>query len=296
MEERHFGPIHFIPGLNKGNYPCCNSLYIEGAGVLIDPSSNRERLIRLRDETDIKEVWLSHHHEDHIMHLDLFDDLPLKMSKEDSGKLANIESFMDYDWFGIDDEDHRRQWTTTLEELFHFKSRKPAAYLQDGDVVTHDDVSINVIHTPGHTSGNLSFYFPEQRVLFVGDYDLSKLGPMCVDRTSSIQDSMSSVDLLRKIPANVWITSHSNGIHESDPAGKWDLYLRVISQREEKLLSFLAEPRTLDEITDNWIVYGKPMEPLDFYKIAERAVIKKHLEMLLEKNVIASDGKRYRKL
>ena len=35
-EERRFGPVHLIPGANRGRYPHSNSVYVEGAGVLID--------------------------------------------------------------------------------------------------------------------------------------------------------------------------------------------------------------------------------------------------------------------
>ena len=48
MQERCFGPVRFIPGENHGKYPFCHSVYIEGAGILIDPASDRERLKRLR--------------------------------------------------------------------------------------------------------------------------------------------------------------------------------------------------------------------------------------------------------
>jgi glyoxylase-like metal-dependent hydrolase (beta-lactamase superfamily II) len=75
MEERCFGPVRFIPGQNNGKYPNCHSIYIEGAGVLIDPAADRDRLIRLKQESGAKAVWLSHWHEDHITHLDLFEDL-----------------------------------------------------------------------------------------------------------------------------------------------------------------------------------------------------------------------------
>ena len=80
MEEQRWCPVWFIPGQNKGSYPYCHSLYIEGAGILIDPASDRERLIQLRKEHGVNAVLLSHWHEDHLMHLDLFDDLPLWIS------------------------------------------------------------------------------------------------------------------------------------------------------------------------------------------------------------------------
>ena len=95
MEEKHFGPLWFIPGENGGKYPNCHSIYMEDAGVLIDPVSDRKRLIQLREDTGVKEIWLSHWHEDHIMHLDLFDDLPLCISEMDAGPLSDMESFLD---------------------------------------------------------------------------------------------------------------------------------------------------------------------------------------------------------
>ncbi len=76
-EEKHFGPIWFIPGPNKGKYPHCHSIYIEGAGILIDPAADRDRLISLKKDPGVKMVWLSHAHEDHFTHLDLFEDVPL---------------------------------------------------------------------------------------------------------------------------------------------------------------------------------------------------------------------------
>jgi glyoxylase-like metal-dependent hydrolase (beta-lactamase superfamily II) len=55
-----------LPAFKRHVKPFCHSLYIEGAGVLIDPASDRNRLKRLREESGVKTVWLSHWHEDHL--------------------------------------------------------------------------------------------------------------------------------------------------------------------------------------------------------------------------------------
>jgi len=95
MKERCFGPIRFIPGENRGKYPFCHSLYIDGAGILIDPASDRDRLKGLRKDDGVRQVWLSHWHEDHFMHLDLFEDLPLLISEQDAPQLSDVELFLD---------------------------------------------------------------------------------------------------------------------------------------------------------------------------------------------------------
>ena len=87
------------------------SSYVEEAGVLIDPASDRQRLGQLRDSPGVKAVCLSHWHEDHFMHLDLFDDLPLCISELDAPSLSNLEVLMDY--YGIDD-DFRDYWRPFL--------------------------------------------------------------------------------------------------------------------------------------------------------------------------------------
>ena len=53
-KETHFGPVLFIPGENNGKYPNCHSIYIEGDKVLIDPASDRERLVQLRKDPGVK--------------------------------------------------------------------------------------------------------------------------------------------------------------------------------------------------------------------------------------------------
>ena len=95
MKERDFGPVRFIPGENQGRYPFCHSIYLKGPGVLIDPASDREKLLKLKKNSSVKEVWLSHWHEDHLMHLDLFDDLPLCISEPDAAPLSDLDLFMD---------------------------------------------------------------------------------------------------------------------------------------------------------------------------------------------------------
>ena len=92
----------------------------------------------------------------------------------------------------------------------------------------------------------------------------------------------------------VWLTSHEQGVFESDPGPLWDDYLKVIQDREDKLLDFLSEPRTLKEIAGHWIVYGKPKKPVDMFFLIEEISMKKHLERLIQKNTVAQDGKRYR--
>lgn len=290
MEEKLFGPVRFIPGDNRGKYPFCHSIYVEGAGVLVDPASSRERLLDLKKEGRVASVWLSHCHEDHFMHLDLFDDRPLFIAEADAPPLSDLEILMDY--YGME-ENLRDYWRPFFIDQFHFRPRKPSAFLKDGDVVDLGGVSVDIIGTPGHTPGHLAFFFREVEVLFLGDYDLSAFGPWYGDVHSSIEETIRSVKRLKEFPARVWLTSHEKGLFEEEPGEKWDHYLEVIEARESRLLAFLQKPRTMEEIVKACIIYGKPREPRIFYEFGERVHMEKHLDRLMGQGVVAVEDNKY---
>ncbi len=204
--EEHFGPVWFIPGSNKARYPHCNSVYIEGPGVLVDPASDRERLMELKKGPGVSEVWLSHWHEDHFMHLDLFDDVPFRITEMEAPPLADLDEFMR--WYDMDVGDQGEWWKRVLKEQFHFRPRKPGGYLRPGERIALGPVTAEVIHAPGHTPGHLAFFFRGPDVLFLADYDLTRFGPWYGGRDSAIEDTISSVQMLRSIEAKVWITGH----------------------------------------------------------------------------------------
>jgi glyoxylase-like metal-dependent hydrolase (beta-lactamase superfamily II) len=293
IAETHFGPVWFIPGENRGKYPYCHSVYVEGAGILIDPASDRERLAQLREDPGVKEVWLSHAHEDHFMHLDLFDDLPLCVTEPDARPLSHVDAIIDA--YGTEEKD-REFWRVFLTEQCNFRPRTPSRYLKDGEVIRQDGVTIEVIGTPGHTPGHVAFFFPEPGVLFLGDYDLTRFGPWYGDVLSSIEETVHSVEQLKNIPAAVWLACHEDGVFEQNPGELWDQYLGVMERREEKLMSLLETPHDLEEISRAWIVYGKPREPEDFFLFGEKSHMRKHLDRLVKQGKVVLDRGAYHRV
>ncbi|MBU2488297.1 MAG: MBL fold metallo-hydrolase [Proteobacteria bacterium] len=277
--EQSFGPVRFLPGPNRGKYPHCHSVYVEGAGLLIDPASDRERLIRLRDEEGVSMVWLSHWHEDHLAHLDLFPGVPVWVHERDAGPLSGVEAFLDA--YGLPEAGPLREfWRPVLRDQFHFVPRVPDRILQGGETISLGVTDVRVIHAPGHTPGNLALYFEKPGVLFLADYDLTPFGPWYGDLESSIEDTEKSVNLLAQIPAQAWLASHETGVFTGDIPRLAREYLAVAGRREERLWEFLSQPRSLDDIVDQWIAYQKPREPREFFAYAEAALMGKHLERL----------------
>ncbi|MCF8026207.1 MAG: MBL fold metallo-hydrolase [Desulfobacteraceae bacterium] len=297
FQEQCYGPIRLIPGDNGGRYPSCHSILLEDAGILIDPASNRERLEELQAQGKIRMVWLSHWHEDHFRDLDLFDDRPLWMNPHDAPPLSDMEIF--FEWYGLNGKAGRQlrlHWEPILKEQFHFRPRTPDGFLNDGDRINLGNLTVEVIHIPGHTPGHVAFYFREPEILFMGDCDLTAFGPWYGDRYSSIEQTINSVQRLRNIPARVYLAGHETGIFENPSQELWQNYLDVIQKRETALLNLLTKPKTMDEIVEAWIVYGKERQPREFYEFGERAHMEKHLERLMDSGVVTCDSGRYRRI
>lgn len=280
QNEMSFGKVRFLPGRNQGRYPCCHSVYIEEAKVLIDPACDRKRLARLREEEGVEQVWLSHWHEDHIRNLDLFDDLPFFMSEKDAPPLTDLETFMD--WYMMEGENVRGFWREELVNRFHYHPRTPAGFLHGGQVIELPGLAVEVIEAPGHTPGSLAFLFREPEVLFMSDCDLTRFGPFYGELFASIPEVLATIDKLRRVPAKVWMAGHETGLFTEQPGQLWDDYAGVVHARQGRLDRVLASPKPFREIVESWVVYRKPREPREFYLTAEAAMIRKHFEWMRE--------------
>ena len=293
MEDRQFGRIRFICGENSGRYPFNHSLYIEGdkSRVIIDPASDLDKLKLLQKKNGVDLVWLSHWHEDHIQYLHLFEDCPKWLSARDFPPLTDIEIFLD--WYGLKEAHQRDYWKKVMLEMFSFQPLQKARFIEDDEKIDLGGAQVQVIATPGHTPGHLSFFFPEEEILFLGDFDLTPFGPWYGDVASSIEDTIKSIHRLKVIHAKRWITCHETGLFEENPDALWQRYENVIYERESRVLEFLGQPRSLKEIAAAWLIYGRPREPRDFFEFNESALVKKHLEYLVSQGRITCDKDIY---
>ena len=292
MDGVKFGKLTFIQGQNGGKYPFCNSLFIDDRErVVIDPGSDEKLLKKFDMEKGIDIIINSHYHEDHTSFNYLFPEAKLYVPKDEAPCFRSIEKFLDF--YGLLGTNLEHKWHDIFVNHFHYRERIPDLGFSDGDLLNFGDTTLQIIHTPGHTIGHSSFFFPEEEILFMGDLDLTDFGPWYGDRVSDIDQTIASLHKLLTIPAKIFITSHEAGIIEGDITKQAEKYLGIIDQREETLLNFLEKPRTLDEIVNQWIIYKKPREPRDLFEPGERGMIKKHLSRLIKKKAVSRKGNKY---
>jgi glyoxylase-like metal-dependent hydrolase (beta-lactamase superfamily II) len=267
-------------GHKGGRYPSANSVLVEDQmRLLVDPSVDLAEVGRDAVAGRVDMIVNSHAHEDHFAGNYLFPEAPLIVHEKDAPCMQSLQCLMDSYGMDISEKD---QWESFFIEQFHYTPRADLRPIRGGEVLDLGRTKVHCIHAPGHTPGHTVLRFEPQDVLFVGDLDLTAFGPYYGDVCSSLDETIASLDKLRAMAhgARACITSHQAGIVRDDIDGAIERYLNVLWEREAKLLAFIAEPRTLDEIAQRCIVYGKKYDHIFWQLTAEKAMMGLHLKRL----------------
>jgi len=269
-----------LVGERAGKYPHGNSLLVEGTEetMLIDPSvavaEGRFELPR------VDRVLNSHCHEDHVAGNGRFPGVPWHFHEADLPGIRSLDGLMAiYGFDGAIDT----AWRRVVVDQFHFTPRPDPTPFRDGDVFDlGDGVRVRVIHAPGHTRGHSFFHVEPDDVVYLGDVDLSSFGPYYGDAWSSLVDFERTLAFARTLDVRFYATFHHIGVVEGRAAflEKLDRYTGVIADRERRLVEYLCDPRSLDEIAAHRFVY-RPQDPVSFAEPVERRSMGQHVERLV---------------
>ncbi|NET74387.1 MAG: MBL fold metallo-hydrolase [Sphaerospermopsis sp. SIO1G2] len=137
----------------------CYIVMCENTGhtAVIDPSWNGRAISAalIDGAHDITHILITHAHFDHVGGLaqlkDEFPEVPVYLHPEASEQLSQV---------------------ATQAMFFGMKIVQPSPAekeLAEGDVIELGDLRLQVLYTPGHAQGHVSFYIPEVDVIFSGD-------------------------------------------------------------------------------------------------------------------------------
>lgn len=285
------GSVKFIRG---GRYPFCHSVLIDDRlRAVIDASCDRDKLQSFKDRGRVDYLITSHAHEDHLVFNYLFPESQFCAHPLDAPYFEELDSLINC--YGDLSAEETERWRKFLREECHYRERKVDLFLEDGMILELGDLRMEVIHTPGHTRGHLAFYFPQEKVMFTADLDLTKAGPYYADRASSVEEMIQSLERLKTYPVETYLTAHGKGILDGDPS-HIDRYLAIVFSREEELMEFLKkEPKSLDQVVAEGIIYGKDPKSMGAWdlSLSERGMMIKHLERLVNKKQARRQGGFY---
>jgi glyoxylase-like metal-dependent hydrolase (beta-lactamase superfamily II) len=261
--------------------------------AVIDAASDESRLLFFKKQNRIDYLITSHAHEDHLVYNYLFPESTFWAHPLDAPHFEDVKSLADC--YGDMPSEAFQKWCNFFVTECHYVARKVDRFLEDGRIMDFGETRMEVIHTPGHTEGHCGFYFPQEKILFTADLDLTRVGPYYADRTSDIEKTIRSLERIKTYPAEIFLTAHGKGIYEGDPA-HIDRYLSMIFSREERLIDFLRQgAKSLEEITAEGIIYGKNPAFLGAWDltISERMMIAKHLARLIRLGGLRKEDNLY---
>lgn len=276
---RH-GAVTVYFGEKSGKYPDGNQVIVRGADTLVafDTPLVANRLGRELLDADL--VILGHVHEDHMAGLHRLPGAEVHVHERDAEAARSWEGLSRHYGYSrpVLDEMH-----AMIKRDFHYAPRPDAKSYGDGAVWDlGGGVTVRAFHAPGHTSGHCVLLVEPGGVAFIGDIELSSFGPYYGDATSNLADFRRTLEAVKEIPAQTWVTSHHKGVI-TDRATFLSLLRAFASRldaREETIAAYLAEtPATLPELVAHRFLYPAGSSGA-WYEEAERRTIEQHLEAL----------------
>lgn len=153
--------MEIITILNQVAFENTYILVNDQAALLVDPGSNEEKILKTLEnlKKPLVAILLTHTHYDHIMSLDsvrnTYPDAPVYVSeKEASWLLSPLDNLSGQ----IRHADLPDIITKPAECFFQYEK----TYHISG-------FSFDVLETPGHSIGGVSFVFPKEQLIISGD-------------------------------------------------------------------------------------------------------------------------------
>ncbi|MEG0570972.1 MAG: MBL fold metallo-hydrolase [Oscillospiraceae bacterium] len=147
--------------------------------IIIDPGDDYDKIETYlsRENCTLKYILLTHGHFDHIGAVkELLDE--------------NISCKL---LIHNDDADILQNQALVEQNLSEYNKMellsKVSNFIEDNDIISLDDISLKVLHTPGHTKGSCVFYDEQNNVMFTGD----TLFSMSVGRTDLYGGSFTTL-------------------------------------------------------------------------------------------------------
>lgn len=270
--------------------------YIVGSGdvAVIDPgpmsNRHREALIAALAGDRVTAILVTHCHSDHSPlaawlreytgaptiafgphHVDetwVEDDTPDEPDEEELAAAAAAEAAGE------------PKVEETLDLAF-----QPDERVADGEIAAAGDGwTLRAVHTPGHTSNHLCFWFEEQQAMFTGDHIMGWSTTVIGPPDGNMRDYFTSLDRVMALePTVLWPT---HGAPVTEPRPFIEAFVQHRLDREAAVLATVRAGTTMvpDMVRQLYVGVHEKL-----YKPAGRSVLA-HLIKLVDDGLVTFDG------
>ncbi len=156
--------------------------------------------------------------------------------------------------------------------------------VEDGDVVTLDDMTIQAVATPGHTRCAMSYFFQEESLLACSEtLGIAPTYPEVIPCfIVSCRSTLDSIERCRAVGAKKVFVSHRGILPESESATFFD-HARAAVEKAAKLLLDLhdrgcGEEAIVEAFTEAFYWPTAELQPRRAFELNTRALIPRVLE------------------
>jgi glyoxylase-like metal-dependent hydrolase (beta-lactamase superfamily II) len=127
------------------------------------------------------------------------------------------------------------------------QDRLPTKTVAKDETMTIDGVRVRLLHwAPGHTSGDLVVYLPDQKIVFGGDLLVTNRPDTNIhaEKQGSAAGWMENVKEMIALDADTYVTGHGDLMTKDDVKKK----LAFIQDRWDKIKAMVAQGKSLDDV------------------------------------------------
>jgi hydroxyacylglutathione hydrolase len=128
-----------------------------GKGIVIDPGMQPASMLEHIRDLEIVAILLTHAHFDHMAGLE---------QVREATKAPVYIHDLEEDWLTDPKKNGSAHWSMVTEPII-CQPRDHA--LEDGQILELAGMTLQVLHTPGHSPGSVSFYLEQEQLLIAGD-------------------------------------------------------------------------------------------------------------------------------